>query len=233
MANPVYGSVLNIEALRNVPAYDTIGNVFVTGAVTASDGYGGEFWWDQYCNDVDDGSAVVKVNGIVDGRWRRVIFNSTSLGQVVLAQGSLGSQVPAVSVSATWNNVASTFKSIVLAVTDTTSGASSLLEEFTVGGASKWSVSKAGAVTAASTVTAPTLTVTSKLTVDANANTIIGNGAVATTATNGFLQINTCAGTPTGAPAGTVIGRAALVYDSTNKKLYVWDHGTAAWIILN
>lgn len=40
---------------------------------------------------------------------------------------------------------------------------------------------------------------------------------------SGFLFLPTCAGTPTGTPAG----KGAIIYDTTNGILYVWDG--AAW----
>ncbi|MCB1474385.1 MAG: DUF2793 domain-containing protein [Rhodobiaceae bacterium] len=53
--------------------------------------------------------------------------------------------------------------------------------------------------------------------------------ALATTATAGFLYVPTCAGTPTGTPAAQT-GKAALVYDTTNNRLYVHD---GAWTAIN
>lgn len=54
------------------------------------------------------------------------------------------------------------------------------------------------------------------------------DAALATNATVGFLMIPSCAGTPTGTPADIPTGQAPIVYDSTNKKLCVWDG--AAWV---
>lgn len=54
------------------------------------------------------------------------------------------------------------------------------------------------------------------------------DAALATDATRGFLMIPSCAGTPTGTPADIPTGQAPVVYDSTNKKLAVWDG--AAWV---
>lgn len=62
------------------------------------------------------------------------------------------------------------------------------------------------------------------LTVDQNLNVAIGSGALATNATNGFLYIPTCAGTPTGVPT-TITGRVPVIFDTTNHKLYVYDGG--------
>jgi hypothetical protein len=61
-------------------------------------------------------------------------------------------------------------------------------------------------------------------------NVSIGTGSLATTATNGFPYIPTCAGIPTGTPT-TISGFAPMVADSTNNKLYVYLGG--AWQIMN
>lgn len=54
-----------------------------------------------------------------------------------------------------------------------------------------------------------------------------GNGdAIATDATDGFLYLPTCAGTPTGTPT-TRTGYVAVVFDTTNNKISVYDGG---WI---
>lgn len=61
---------------------------------------------------------------------------------------------------------------------------------------------------------------------DANQNFSIGTAAIATTATDGFLYIPTCAGAPTGTPTSKT-GLAPMVYDSTNNKFWMYDGG---WI---
>ena len=53
----------------------------------------------------------------------------------------------------------------------------------------------------------------------------VGAAALATNATDGFLYIPSCAGVPTGTPTGRT-GRLALVYDSSNNNLYVYN---TAW----
>ena len=59
---------------------------------------------------------------------------------------------------------------------------------------------------------------------DATGNVVVGNGAIATNATDGFLYVPTCAGTPTGTPT-TYTGRSPIVVDSTNNKLYFYSGG--------
>jgi len=58
----------------------------------------------------------------------------------------------------------------------------------------------------------------------------IGKAAVATNATDGFLYITSCPGTPTGTPTG-ITGRVPLVADSSNNKIYAYLGG--AWVALN
>ncbi len=58
---------------------------------------------------------------------------------------------------------------------------------------------------------------------------VVGTAALATNATSGFLYIPTCAGAPVGTP-GVRAGTVALVYDTTDDKLFVyngsWKGGT-------
>lgn len=62
--------------------------------------------------------------------------------------------------------------------------------------------------------------------IDGSGNVTIGTAALATTATDGFLYIPTCAGAPTGVPTAKT-GRVPLVFDTTNNRLYAYD---GAWI---
>lgn len=61
-----------------------------------------------------------------------------------------------------------------------------------------------------------------RMRIDTNGNVIINTAAIATTATNGFLYIPSCAGAPTGVPT-TVTGRTPMVYDSTNNRFYIYS----------
>jgi hypothetical protein len=65
------------------------------------------------------------------------------------------------------------------------------------------------------------------MTIDSNRNIVAGaSAALATTATNGFLYVPTCAGTPTGTPTA-ITGMAPIVVNTTNNKLYFYSGG--AW----
>lgn len=70
-----------------------------------------------------------------------------------------------------------------------------------------------------------TLEGTQRLIIDPSGNIVPGTAALATNATNGFLYIESCAGIPTGVPAGSYTGRVPIIWDSTNDDLYVYDGG--------
>lgn len=51
---------------------------------------------------------------------------------------------------------------------------------------------------------------------------VLGNAAIATNATDGFLYVVTCAGTPNGTPTAQT-GRAAMIYDTTGNKIWFYN----------
>ena len=55
-------------------------------------------------------------------------------------------------------------------------------------------------------------------------NLIVGRGAIATTATNGFLYLAGSAGLPTGVPTAYA-GRVPITVDTTNNKIYYYSGG--------
>lgn len=67
----------------------------------------------------------------------------------------------------------------------------------------------------------------SMLTIDTNINMIVGTAAKSTAATQGFFQIQSCAGAPTGVPAGIgYSGAIPWIYDTTNNKVWFYN---GAW----
>lgn len=64
----------------------------------------------------------------------------------------------------------------------------------------------------------------------ANLALLLGDGGLPTDATVGFHYIPSCDGLPTGVPTA-IAGRVAMVWDATNRKLYVY--GSAGWAAMN
>ena len=58
--------------------------------------------------------------------------------------------------------------------------------------------------------------------INANTDVVVGAAAISTSATQGFLFIETCAGTPTGVPT-TYTGRAPIVYDTSANKIWFYN----------
>jgi hypothetical protein len=71
---------------------------------------------------------------------------TTLLGSTTLSGATITADAPVLNMSQTWNDAAVTFTGLKANVTDTASAAASLLMDLQVGGASKFSVSKAGLV---------------------------------------------------------------------------------------
>jgi len=68
---------------------------------------------------------------------------------------------------------------------------------------------------------------TERMRITGTGNIVAGaSAALATTATDGFLYVPTCAGTPTGTPTA-ITGMAPIVVNTTNNKLYFYSGG--AW----
>ncbi len=55
-----------------------------------------------------------------------------------------------------------------------------------------------------------------------NGSVIVGTGAISTSATDGFLYLPSCAGTPSGTPTSRT-GTNAFVYDTSANKLWVYN----------
>jgi hypothetical protein len=69
---------------------------------------------------------------------------------------------------------------------------------------------------------------TERMRIDSSGNVVIGTGAISTSATDGFLYIPSMAGAPSGTPTDHS-NLSAFCHDTTNNRLYVYDHVSNAW----
>jgi hypothetical protein len=98
------------------------------------------------------------------------------------------------------------------------------------GGAASSAIGGANAVQVTNLTANPVVLATNnteRMRIDSSGNIVAGaSAALATNATNGFLYVPTCAGTPTGVPTA-ITGMAPIVVNTTNNKLYFYSGG--AW----
>jgi hypothetical protein len=84
---------------------------------------------------------------------------------VAIAQGVITADAAHLTSTTTWNNAGVTFNGWKMNVTDTASAAGSLLLDLQVGAVSKFNVTKAGAVTTPSSISAATVAITTSGTI--------------------------------------------------------------------
>lgn len=123
--------------------------------------------------DVAGGSDVLPIVDLSAGETKKIT-----------AYALVGAGVDG--MTATWNNVATTFNGIKLNVTDTASGASSNLMDLQVGATSKFTVSKAGNTSIAGTLA---VTSTSSFT-----GAMTSSSSIKSTSTSGGIGYGTGAG---------------------------------------
>ena len=100
-----------------------------------------------------------------------------------LYTGTITTSNPAANITQTWNNATATFTGILENITDTNSGAGSLLMDLQVGGSSKFSVSKIGNVTVGNLSTGSLSANSFTVTTLNIGNTAVTANTVTTTAT--------------------------------------------------
>jgi hypothetical protein len=62
-----------LDSISELRAASTVfaGNVFLNGYYGASDGGGGEFYWDSTSTETDNGGTIIKPTAVTTGRWKR------------------------------------------------------------------------------------------------------------------------------------------------------------------
>ena len=195
----------------------TTSNISVgVGSVTAGNFVGasvGAFYWTSRSvfRSAADGSITISNNGETNNF---VLSAPAAAATPVIQLGALDVAAPIAQIIRGQSVVAGTTNTAGTNITwqapaGTGTGA---------GGSHIFQVAPAGGTGTAQNAWAAALTLTS------TGSIILGNAAIATTATDGFLYIPSGAGTPTGAPT-TQTGRVALYYDTTNHQFWIYDGG--------
>ena len=134
----------------------------ITGALNIdASGYGGTFLaatntsGSSMTMSLDATTNTMTVNGnvVVTGT---VSEAAVSEGPLTITGGTVTVSTPFLQAAQSWNAAGVTFTGMKVNVTDTASASGSLLQDFQVGGVSKFSITKAGAVTAASNLSVAT-----------------------------------------------------------------------------
>lgn len=69
--------ISSISALKTTAGSDSLSFCHVLGYHTKADGGGGGVFWDPSSTEPEDGGTIFQVSGIVTGRWKRLLINST------------------------------------------------------------------------------------------------------------------------------------------------------------
>lgn len=156
--------------------------------------------------------AQIDVDSAVD--VLAIVDVGSSETKKVTAKALVGGS--AADLVAVWNNVATTFNGIKLDVTDTASAAGSFLINLLIGGAARFQVTKAGAVTAASSIRSTSAS--------AGVGYATGAGGVVTQLTNKStaVTLNAICGTIT-MDAATLAHQTPVAFTLTNSAIAATD----------
>ena len=156
--------------------------------------------------------AQIDVDSAVD--VLAIVDVGSSETKKVTAKALVGGS--AADLVAVWNNVATTFSGIKLDVTDTASAAGSFLINLLIGGAARFQVTKAGAVTAASSILSTSAS--------AGVGYATGAGGVVTQLTDKStaVTLNAICGTIT-MDAATLAHQTPVAFTLTNNAIAATD----------
>lgn len=196
----------------------------MTTSITTRAGKGAELTWDEvdanFTNLQTTADAAVPSSG-------GTLTGALTLPYVTLTHGTITAAQPTLDSSVTWNNSGVTFTGWKFNVTDTASASGSLLADLQVGGASKFVVTKAGAVLSYGTYTDSSNYVRAALSASTTAITLAGETA-GTGADNIDVNINTAGSGVTyiGASGGNAMFKVAPV----STAIYFGELGVA-WTV--
>lgn len=152
-----------------------------------------------------------------------VVTLTASSGNALLIQTSDGGGTLGAFID-NQSNTASSSASLTMRVAGTSAGDPSVT--FNIIGGNVWSVGGNNSDSGKFKISkSANLGTNDYLTINSTGSVILNNAALATNATDGFLYMAACAGTPTGTPTAFT-GRTAWIYDSSNNIIYVNNAGT-------
>ena len=186
---------------------------FLAVATTPTGGpFAGHFAVLQPINGSNEGSALLLQGPTITGNYYSMLSNGSASGQFGLRVYNS-------------NNVSANARASVYLLAGATNGDPCVT--FEINGVTAWTIGADNSDGDAWKISQDTSVGSNDaLVIDKTRSVIVGNAALATTATDGFLYIPSCAGTPTGTPTSKT-GRVPMVYDSTNDKFYIYR---GSWI---
>lgn len=174
-----------------------------------------KFYSDSTYNGIFNGASLVAAESVYMGAG--VLFFFTS-GSEQMRLNSTGLGIGTTNPSATLE-LARTSADVGLFITRSSTGAASYRQFIDGDGDIRFNMVSSKSIRFFTNNT-------ERARIPAAGGMIVGTAVLATTATDGFLYVPTCAGTPTGTPT-TQTGTAPIVVDTTNNKLYFYSGG--AW----
>lgn len=181
-------------------------------------------------------SNVLDFEGYISAFLVNFLEDPTLGAGATFAAGTITVSEPGIAITQTWNDAAVTFKASTITITDTNSAAASVFVDYLVASSSKFSVSKAGAITCAGGIAmtgalsgATTIAASTSVTVTSASAVALAVGLAG--ATNPAFVIDSSTGSQaaglkvTGAATGGTVAIAAIDSGS-NTNLTINGKGT-------
>lgn len=212
----------------DVVATDSAANIFT---LTAPSSFTGSYFRGvdssgtvRFKVDSNGGATIVASDGVSPAGYAAYTYNSTTAN---------GGAFTGITARGTPASPTATLSGDLLAIfaggAHTGSGFVINKAAMRMHAAEGWTTSAQGTDIYFSTTKKTTTTRFDRLRISSEGDVVVNptGASLSTSASNGFLHLSACAGTPTGTPA-SFTGAAPVVFDSTNKSL--WVHDGSQWV---